>query len=363
MNWPRLGNPSKWHFDIDAYLNPYLPSPPWKQLPRFLAHFVGYRPRPQQPIGNLAMIAWAFIGIFASLSIIEVVGRHVASFGAKGAPLIIGSFGAAAVLEFYAIDSPLSQPRNAILGQILASIVGVAVAKLFALNPSLLPAAGGPEPGVPAHDLTWLAGALACASATSVMALTGTVHPPAGATALLAVVAADVRALGWFLVPVVLLGCALMLSVALLVNNAQRRFPVYWWTAGEVGGWWRERGEKGGESHGEEHWGPHIETKPSHASASKRNHNNDNDDEDLELGRNARSPSGAAAGATAPSDTGDGGSTLNLETTRSRDLYSPMMGADGGRSIVIEADRVVMPDDIYMTPEERLFLEELCRRL
>ena len=92
MNWPRLGNPSKWHFDIDAYLNPYLPSPPWKQLPRFLAHFVGYRPRPQQPIGNLAMIAWAFIGIFASLSIIEVVGRHVASFGAKGAPLIIGSF-------------------------------------------------------------------------------------------------------------------------------------------------------------------------------------------------------------------------------------------------------------------------------
>ncbi|KAK8035463.1 hpp family protein [Apiospora rasikravindrae] len=345
-----LGSPSKWHFDVDAYLNPYLPSPPWKRLPRFATHFVGYRPRPQQPIGNLVMIAWAFVGIFASLSIIEVVGRHIDSFRSGGAPLIIGSFGAAAVLEFYAIESPLSQPRNSILGQVLASLVGVAVAKLFELDPTLFPAAGTPESGVPAHDLTWLAGALACASATAVMALTGTVHPPAGATALLAVVDADVRALGWFLIPVMLLGCALMFSVALLVNNIQRRFPVYWWTAGEVGGWWRNR-----KAEGEEHWGPHIETKSSHTSASRHPSNAGPDGNiDLELGANT-------SGAGAPSEsttTGDSGSTLNMETMRSREVYIA-----NSRSIVIEADRVVMPDDVYMTPEERLFLEELCGRL
>lgn len=92
MKRPSLGSPSRWHFDIDAFLNPYLPSPPWKRLPRFVTHFVGYRPRPQQPIGNLAMIPWAFVGIFASLSIIEVVGRHIDSFRSGGAPLIIGSF-------------------------------------------------------------------------------------------------------------------------------------------------------------------------------------------------------------------------------------------------------------------------------
>ncbi|KAK6833854.1 Transmembrane protein [Apiospora arundinis] len=351
----RLGSPSQWDFDIDAYLNPYLPSPPWKRLPRFLTHFVGYRSRPQQPIGNLPMIAWAFVGVFAALSIIEVVGRHVESFGAKGAPLIIGSFGAAAVLEFYAIESPLSQPRNAILGQVLASIVGVAMAKLFQLNPELFPAAGGLESGAPAHDLTWLAGALACASATSVMALTGTVHPPAGATALLAVVDADVRGLGWFLIPIILLGCSLMFGVALLVNNIQRRFPVYWWTSGEVGGWWRNRG-KNRKDH-EEHWGPHIETKSSHASSSHRPHII-TDENDLELGRSASSSDDAAV--TVPSETGDNGSTLNIESRRSRDLYMPK---GGGRSILIETDRVVMPDDIFITPEERLFLEELCGRL
>ncbi|KAK8058217.1 hypothetical protein PG994_008665 [Apiospora phragmitis] len=354
-----LGSPSKWHFDLDAYLNPFLPSPPWKRLPRFATHVAGYRPRPQQPVGNLAMIAWAFVGIFASLSIIEVVGRHIDSFRSRGAPLIIGSFGAAAVLEFYAIESPLSQPRNSILGQVLASVVGVAVAKLFALDPALLSdIGGGPEAGVggPAHDLTWLAGALACASATAVMALTGTVHPPAGATALLAVVDADVRALGWFLVPVMLLGSTLMLGVALLVNNLQRRFPVYWWTAGEVGGWWRDRRriERGEGGHNEEHWGPHIETKSSHTSSRIPNNvSHDDDNTDLELGRNA-------SGAT-PSDTTttrDSDSTLNMETTRGRDGYTAK-----DRSIVIEADRVVVPDDVYMTPEERSLLEELCKRL
>ena len=75
-----------------------------------------------------------------------------------------------------------------------------------------------------------MGGALACASATALMALTKTVHPPAGATALLAVVDSNLIRIGWFLIPVMMLGCALMLGVALLVNNVERRFPMYWWT-------------------------------------------------------------------------------------------------------------------------------------
>jgi hypothetical protein len=62
------------------------------------------------------------------------------------------------------------------------------------------------------------------------MALTKTVHPPAGATALLAVVDRAASGLGWNLIPVVLLGCVIMLGTALLVNNIQSRFPAYWWT-------------------------------------------------------------------------------------------------------------------------------------
>lgn len=132
--------------------------------------------------------------------------------------------GAAAVLEFYSIEAPLAQPRNAVLGQLIAAVSGVAVAKLFRLSPRF-------------DDIQWVGGALACASATCLMALTNTVHPPAGATALLAVVDDSLVRLGWVLVPVMMLGCALMLGVALLVNNvAARRFPMYWWTPEELGG-------------------------------------------------------------------------------------------------------------------------------
>lgn len=62
------------------------------------------------------------------------------------------------------------------------------------------------------------------------MALTKTIHPPAGATALLAVVDKSAVGIGWMLVPAMLLGCAVMLAVALVVNNLQRKFPSYWWT-------------------------------------------------------------------------------------------------------------------------------------
>lgn len=125
--------------------------------------------------------------------------------------------GAAAVLEFCAIESPLAQPRCAVLGQIFSSIIGVGIAKLFAMSPR-------------AEDLRWLSGSLACAAATAVMIMTKTVHPPAGATALLAAVDKSALALGWFLVPIMMLGAGLMLAAALILNNIQRRFPVYWWT-------------------------------------------------------------------------------------------------------------------------------------
>jgi CBS-domain-containing membrane protein len=67
------------------------------------------------------------------------------------------------------------------------------------------------------------------------MTLTNTVHPPGGATAVLAIVDPAVGALGWLFVPLILLGAVLMVLVALVVDNIQRRYPVYWWTAKEVG--------------------------------------------------------------------------------------------------------------------------------
>jgi CBS-domain-containing membrane protein len=89
---------------------------------------------------------------------------------------------------------------------------------LFALDPR-------------AEAYTELGGALACALTTAVMLLTNTTHPPAGATALLAVTHSETVAIGWFLFPVMLLGVTLMQAAAVVLNNIQRRYPLYWWTS------------------------------------------------------------------------------------------------------------------------------------
>lgn len=205
--------------------------------------------------------------------------------------------GAAAVLEFYAIDSPLAQPRNAILGHILSSLVGISVNKLFALAPQSL-------------QLTWVAGSLSCACAVSVMGLTGTIHPPAGATALLAVVDNSIANLGWFLLPVILLDCVLMQCVALLFNNIQRRFPNYWWTPEEVGQKWRRK-----------------EVEENGMSES---------DSDLEK-------------------------CARLECIASHHVEGDM--AQVGQRILITKGLIKVPEDLCLTPKEKMVLEELSERL
>ncbi|KAK2598809.1 hypothetical protein N8I77_012196 [Diaporthe amygdali] len=222
--------PTQWQVNIDQYLNPFLVPPPTSFLPRPLQRLLGRHERSRPHLGNVAISFWAFIGALGALSLISVIDRHVPAFESAGTPLIIGSFGAAAVLEFYAIDSPLSQPRNAILGQLVSSVIGVAMNTAFSQLS-----------GARYQELRWLAGALSCATSIVVMALTGTIHPPAGATALLAVTDDKVSSIGWLLVPMVLLSSGVMFAVAFLVNNIQREFPVYWWTPEEVGSYWARR--------------------------------------------------------------------------------------------------------------------------
>ena len=84
-------------------------------------------------------------------------------------------------------------------------------------------------------NLLCLAGALSCGIASAVMSLTKTVHPPAGATALLAAVDPQAQRLGWFLLPLVMLSTILILGTSLVINNIQRRYPMYWWTPSDLG--------------------------------------------------------------------------------------------------------------------------------
>ena len=66
------------------------------------------------------------------------------------------------------------------------------------------------------------------------MAATGTTHPPAGGTACIAALAVEgtaVAALGWGMVVTALVGAALLVAAAALLNNLlpDRRYPQGWW--------------------------------------------------------------------------------------------------------------------------------------
>jgi CBS-domain-containing membrane protein len=130
--------------------------------------------------------------------------------------------GAGAILEYHTIDSPLAQPRSAMLGQLFSATIGIGITKLFLKSPHF-------------ESLRWLAGALSVGLASAFMGLTKTIHPPAGATALLCATDPTITALGWFFLPMILLGTTMLLAVALLLNNIQRQFPIYWWTPADLG--------------------------------------------------------------------------------------------------------------------------------
>lgn len=66
------------------------------------------------------------------------------------------------------------------------------------------------------------------------MLLTNTVHPPGGASAVLAATEPVITAMGYYFVGLVMWGTTLMLIVGLFINNIQRQFPVYWWTPLDV---------------------------------------------------------------------------------------------------------------------------------
>ncbi|KIX92851.1 uncharacterized protein Z520_11515 [Fonsecaea multimorphosa CBS 102226] len=235
-------------FDIDNYLNPFIPRNPLRFLPSWVSYWFGYRSPssadahhpclcilPHQylefffhppewfyiyHVHTFLLYLSILIGAFCGVAIIENVFLALPQLSGHTVPIVIASFGAAAILEYNTIESPLAQPRNLVFGHFLSALVGVGITKLFLLLP--------PDQF---EDLRWLAGALAVGCASIVMSFTKTIHPPAGATALLAATNVEIQDLGWWLLPLVLLAAMLMLASALVVNNLSgRRYPVYWWT-------------------------------------------------------------------------------------------------------------------------------------
>src|SRR5512147_2394884 len=160
---------------------------------------------------NAYELLWSWAGGFIGIAICALLSSRY--FEPRDLSLLIGSFGASAVLVYGAIKSPLAQPRNLIGGHVLSGLTGVACYNLFG-------------------NTVWLAAAMAVSLAIVVMLATKTLHPPGGATALIAVIGgAKVHNLGFLyaFIPAGA-GALVLLLVALLVNNLSRnrRYPEYW---------------------------------------------------------------------------------------------------------------------------------------
>lgn len=152
---------------------------------------------------------WSFAGSFAGIGLIAFIQTHFLSESDNF--FLIGSFGASSVLIYGAVQSPLAQPRNLIGGHVISAVTGVLIQQTL--------------PGI-----IWLTAPLAVSLSIVLMQITKTLHPPGGATALIAIIGSDkIKNLGFvYVVSPVLTGVLILLLVALIFNNLtkNRKYPT-----------------------------------------------------------------------------------------------------------------------------------------
>jgi CBS-domain-containing membrane protein len=151
---------------------------------------------------------WTFIGSFTGICLIGFLNSTFLEI--QDNLFLIGSFGASSVLIYGVINSPLAQPRNLIGGHILSAMIGVTISRYLPLP-------------------LWVNAGLSVSISIVVMQMTKTLHPPGGATALIAVIGSKpIKELGYlYVISPISTGIIILLLVALIVNNAtnNRSYP------------------------------------------------------------------------------------------------------------------------------------------
>ncbi len=155
---------------------------------------------------------WTFVG--STISMVCITMADSVYFEVYDSHLLMASFAASAVLVFGVPNSPLAQPRNVLGGHFISAVAGVSCQIFLGSIPI----------------------AAACISvslAILFMTLTKTLHPPGGATSLLAVVGdQSVRDLGYiYAVTPCLTGPAIIVAIGIGMSylTGRRNYPVTWW--------------------------------------------------------------------------------------------------------------------------------------
>lgn len=146
-------------------------------------------------------VFWSWFGSFCAISITAYLAIKTNS------PLLIAPFGATSVLIFGVPDSPLAQPRNVVGGNCLAALVSLIILHLLGSSPVTI--------------------GMAVSILIGLMQLTGTVHPPVGAVALVVMLTKP----NWqFLLTPALDGSLFFVLCAVIFNNLaeERTYPKHW---------------------------------------------------------------------------------------------------------------------------------------
>lgn len=164
-----------------------------KKLPR--------APQPVIPVREVWLSLWgAFLGV-GFTALLAYLWK---------CPMLLGPFGASAVLIYGAYKAPLAQPRNVLMGHFLAACIGVTVYDFF--------------------GTTFWSIALGVALALVLMTVTYSIHPPAGATAYVAVQTGGLGVGYMFILNPVILGAFILLLIGVIFNKMGKRdYPTHWW--------------------------------------------------------------------------------------------------------------------------------------
>ena len=135
------------------------------------------------------------MGVTSLVLLREIGGPPLSDF-----TTVIGSFGATAVLLYGAPAVPFSQPRNVVGGHTISAAIGSATAM------GLPPSAAAP---------------IAVSTSLMAMMVTKTVHPPAGGTALIAVVGGShIQNMGLLFAAPACFGACVMVSTATMYHKS-----------------------------------------------------------------------------------------------------------------------------------------------
>ena len=155
-----------------------------------------------QPSFKFKKIFISFLGALIAINLLSIICIY------KDQSLLIAPFGASTVLLFGIEESPLAQPRNLIMGNLLGSISAVFSFNCFGNN-------------------SFSCG-IAVASAIALGQLFRCLHPPAGAVALLGVISkANIN----FVLSPVFLGSLVLVVWVIIFNrifNKKSSYPVHW---------------------------------------------------------------------------------------------------------------------------------------